>query len=63
VDSIFVLVHGIENEERAGGFEELLRVNKDYNIIRKPVIISSENYRIVQLHKNLDAYLNRNPNP
>jgi tetratricopeptide (TPR) repeat protein len=63
VDTIFVVIHGIENAERAGGFEELLRVNKDYGIIKTPVIISSENYRIVQLHKNLDAYLNRNSSP
>jgi tetratricopeptide (TPR) repeat protein len=63
VDTIFVVIHGIENVERAGGFGELLRVNKDYGIIKTPVVISSENYRIVQLHKNLDAYLNRNSNP
>ncbi|MCM4159190.1 hypothetical protein FHG64_09370 [Antarcticibacterium flavum] len=63
VDTIFVVVHGFENMERAGGFEELLRVNKDYAIQREPVIISSENYHVVQLHKNLDAYLNRKTTP
>ena len=63
VDTIFVVVHGIENMERAGGFEELLRVNKDYGIMKTPVVISSDNYRVVQLHKNLDAYLSRNTKP
>ncbi len=53
----FVIVHGINNKAQAEGFAELLQVNKAYNILKDPVIISSENYRVVQLHKNLEAYL------
>lgn len=56
-DTIFVMVHGIKNPDLAAGFSELLRVNKKFNIQTEPVIISSDNYRVVQLHKNLDSYL------
>ncbi len=65
-ETIFVIVHGLENEGRAKGLAELLMINKTYNITREPVIISSENYRVVQLHKNLDSYSefsNNNPKP
>jgi len=55
-NAIFVVVHGIENKSRAQGLEELLRNNKNYQIKKEPVLISSENYRIVLLHKNLDQY-------
>ena len=56
-DSIFVVVHKIEDISRAEGFSELLRINKKYAVEKIPVIISSANYRIVQLHKNLEAYV------
>ena len=64
-DTIFVVIHGIENTERAEGLAEMFQINKKYTVNREPVIISSENYRIVQLHKNIEAYkgLLNNPKP
>ncbi|CAM4083412.1 tetratricopeptide repeat protein [Gillisia limnaea] len=56
-DSIFVVVHKVADISKAEGFSELLRINKKYNLQKIPVIIASENYRIVQLHKNLEAYI------
>ncbi|MFO7720231.1 MAG: hypothetical protein R6W85_07310 [Gillisia sp.] len=56
-ESIFVVVHKVEDRSKAEGFSELLRINKKYAIEKIPVIISSDNYRIVQLHKNLEAYI------
>lgn len=56
-ENLFVLVHGIDNMARAEGFAELLQVNESYKIEEDPIFISSENYRVVQLHKNLEAYL------
>jgi len=56
-DSIFVVAHKIEDRNKAEGFAELLRINKKYDISKTPVIISSDNYRIVQLHKNLEEYI------
>lgn len=59
-DRIFVVVHHLENTERALGFAELLSINEDYAIEKEPIVISSENYRVVQLHKNLDSYQEMN---
>ena len=55
--NLFVVVHGIEDLNRAEGFAELLKVNTNYRVQEEPVIISSGNYRVVQLHKNLNSYL------
>jgi len=59
-EKIFVVVHNLENMERAIGFAELLRINEDYAVEKEPIVISSENYRVVQIHKNLDSYLELN---
>lgn len=61
-ETLFLTVHGLENMGRASGFSELLRVNTSYNITQKPVIISSENYRVVQLHKNLSSFIEQGKN-
>ncbi|MGM0933621.1 MAG: tetratricopeptide repeat protein [Bacteroidota bacterium] len=53
--TVFVVIHGLENKERALGFTELLQ-NKEFKIEDEFIAISTENYRIVQIHKNLDAY-------
>ncbi|SFN56035.1 type IX secretion system periplasmic lipoprotein PorW/SprE [Salegentibacter flavus] len=53
--TVFVVIHGLENKERALGFAELLQ-NKEFKIEDEFIAISTENYRIVQIHKNLDAY-------
>ncbi|MCF4100667.1 hypothetical protein L1I30_03210 [Gillisia sp. M10.2A] len=53
---IFVMVHGMKNLSDAQGFAELLNINKKYKLQHEPVIISSDNYRIIQLHKNLEGY-------
>lgn len=53
----FVVVHGFKDESAALGFAELLKVNKDYLVNRKPMSISTANYRVIQIHKNIDTYL------
>ncbi|MFO8146617.1 MAG: hypothetical protein R6U03_04440 [Gillisia sp.] len=55
-ESIFVVVHKVGDRSKAEGFSELLRINNKYAIEKIPVIITSDNYRIIQLHKNLEAY-------
>ena len=56
----FVVVHGLETESKALGFEELLKKNKNYKIEREAFVLSTENYRIVQIKKNLRTYLDNN---
>ncbi len=53
-----ILVHGLTNGEVAKTFDQLLE-DEDKKKITKPYfVIASENYQIIQIHKNLDAYLN-----
>ena len=59
-NEIFVVVHGLQNPSKAMGFEELLQTNKDYKISREAFVISSENYRILQIKKNLRTYAELN---
>ncbi len=56
----FVVVHGLRDNSRSLGFQELLRENKKYKIAREAFVMSAENYRIVQIKKNLRSYLDNN---
>ncbi len=56
-DTTFVIVHGLKNQVVAKTFNQLL-TKDDIKKINKPYfVISSPNYQIIQIHKNLDAYL------
>jgi hypothetical protein len=52
----FVVIHYLKQKSRAEGLAELLAVNKDIRITHPSTVISSDNYKIVQLHKNLEEY-------
>ncbi|RMB58055.1 hypothetical protein EAX61_10155 [Dokdonia sinensis] len=52
----FVVIHYLESQSKGGGLAELLATNKDYRITNPSQVISSDNYKIIQLHKNLDEY-------
>jgi tetratricopeptide (TPR) repeat protein len=54
----FVVVHGFKSKEFALGYAELLKNNKDYRVADKNFVILSENYKVIQVHKNLQDYLN-----
>ena len=55
----FVVLHGLKSFDGAKGLNILLEKNK--NISKdSSFVISSENYQIVQIHKNLSVYLNNN---
>lgn len=54
----FVVVHGLKTAQVAKTFNQLL-TEEDQNKIKAPYfVVSSTNYQIIQIHKNLDAYLN-----
>ena len=55
-DEVFVMVHGLQDLNRAKGFVELLQINEDYLVEKEALEISSENYKIIQIQKNLDDY-------
>ena len=51
----FVVVHGLKSFDGADGFAELLEGRK-LKLKRPFFAISSDNYQIVQIHKNLNEY-------
>ena len=56
-NTIFVVVHGLKSVQGGSGFVEILE-NKGALEISKPFFgISSKNYQTVQIHKNVEAYL------
>jgi tetratricopeptide (TPR) repeat protein len=57
MDKNFVVIHGIRSEESANGIATILRDYKEYRIADAPIVISSDNYRVVQIKKNLEEYL------
>ena len=59
---LFIVVHGLLTQDRALGFAELLKNNKDYKLNNENFVILSPNYKIIQVHKNLDEYLKTNIN-
>lgn len=58
LETEFVVVHGFPSNDFALGFVELLKKNKDYRIDRENFVILSSNYKIIQVHKNLEDYRN-----
>ncbi|TBN03900.1 hypothetical protein EYD45_07710 [Hyunsoonleella flava] len=59
-NTTFVVVHGLRNAQVAKTFDQIL-LDKDVKKITEPYFaVSSANYQILQIHKNLDAYLNLN---
>ncbi|WP_242203363.1 type IX secretion system periplasmic lipoprotein PorW/SprE [Aestuariivivens insulae] len=58
----FVVVHGFNNRQIAQTFDQLLTEENKRKINKSYFAISSANYQIVQIHKNLEAYLSLNNN-
>lgn len=53
----FVVVHGISSKEFSQYLIEMLRDTKEYKIKTPAIVISSENYTVVQVKKNLDQFM------
>ena len=56
-NTTFVVVHGLKSIEASSGFNEILNEDKDTDITKDLIAISSQNYQVIQIHKNLEAYL------
>lgn len=63
LEEVFVVVHGFPSRDFALGYVELLKINRDYRIDIENFVILSANYKIIQVHKNLDDYINQNVTP
>lgn len=55
---ILLRVQHLASRQRALGFGELLRKNEEYEVETEFFSISNHNYRVVQIKKNLQTYLN-----
>jgi hypothetical protein len=53
----FITIHGIQSEEYANDVALLLKENKNFKIVEPTIVVSKENYKIIQIKKNLDTYL------
>jgi tetratricopeptide (TPR) repeat protein len=63
LEKSFVVVHGFPSQTYALGYVELLKNNRDYQIDLENFVILSSNYKVVQVHKNLDEYRQRLQSP
>jgi hypothetical protein len=53
----FVIIHGLSSKRGGRGFAEVLEEKKEFKIKRAFFEISSSNYKVIQIHKNLEDYL------
>jgi tetratricopeptide (TPR) repeat protein len=58
-NTVFVIIHGLSTKLGGTGFAEVLEERKKDKIKKSHFEISSPNYKTIQIHKNLDDYLNR----
>ncbi|MDX1772955.1 hypothetical protein [Oceanihabitans sediminis] len=56
-ETTFVVVHGLKSLEGAKGFAYILKEKDRLKITKPHIAISSQNYKIVQIHKNLEDYI------
>lgn len=56
LENQFVVVHGFSTKDRALGYVELLKNNKDYKVAKENFVILSSNYKTIQVHKNIEEY-------
>lgn len=56
IEEQFIVVHGFPSKDYALGYAELIKKNKDYLIDDENFVILSINYKIIQVHKNIEEY-------
>ncbi len=57
VEKNMIVLHGILNKATAESVYNYLKEHKDYKVKDTPIIISNEDYKVVQVKKNLEEYL------
>ncbi|MFV5684909.1 tetratricopeptide repeat protein [Flavobacterium sp. GB2R13] len=53
----FITIHGINSEVYAKDIAQTMKENIKYKIDEPAIVVSGENYKVIQIKKNLDAYL------
>lgn len=57
VDNNFIVIHGFSSRERAASVLSLLKDYKDYKVKDQAYIISTEDYKIVQMKKKFEEWI------
>lgn len=57
LDKDFIVLHGLTTKENALETAQILKDYKEYKLSNKAIIISSENYKVVQAKKNINDYI------
>jgi tetratricopeptide (TPR) repeat protein len=52
-----LVIHGLRSEVMAGDIGTILRDVKEFSVLEPFIVISGQNYEVVQIKKNLDEYL------
>jgi hypothetical protein len=53
----FIAIQGIKTEAYARNVASILKEDKKFKITEPAIVISSDNYKVVQIKKNLEEYL------
>lgn len=53
----FITIHGIKSEVYAKDIVFVLKENVKYKLMDPALVVSGENYKVIQIKKNLDLYL------
>lgn len=53
----FITIHGIKSELYAKDIVYVLKDNVKYKLIDPAIVVSGENYKVIQIKKNMDTYL------
>lgn len=56
-NQVFIILQGIKTKQYAVDIALILQDNKEFKIVEPAIIISNENYKIIQIKKNLSDYL------
>ncbi|WP_396178558.1 gliding motility protein [Flavobacterium sp.] len=56
LDEVLLIVHGIPSEEKAKDIVTILQDYNDFKIKEPVLIVSTENYKVIQIQKNLETY-------
>lgn len=53
----FIVIHGIKSQVYADDIALILKENTKYKAIEPAIVVSGENYKVIQIKKNLETYL------
>lgn len=56
-NEFFVTINGIRSEADARNVSLTLKENKDFKIDKPAIVLTNENYKVIQIKKNLNTYL------